>query len=84
MSSARPSRVTAVRGRVVRGSYGETTKSERKAIFIETANARYILRRKNGPVFDDIELMKYVEQVVECDGFLIGTTLLAEKIRKVN
>jgi hypothetical protein len=53
-------------------------------MFIETAKARYILRRKNGPVFDDVKLMNYVGQVVECEGFLIGTTFLAEKIRTVN
>ena len=84
MNSARPRRITAVRGRVVRGSYGEASKSEREAMFIETAKARYILRRKNGPVFDDVKLLNYVGQVVECDGFLIGTTFLAEKIRTVN
>jgi hypothetical protein len=81
MSSIRPIRVTAVRGHVIQGLYGQGSRSEREATFIETADARYILRRKNGPVFNDIELIQYVGHEVECDGFLVGTTLLAEHIK---
>jgi hypothetical protein len=49
-------------------------------VFLETAEARYILRRKTGPVFGDTELTRYVGHEVECDGFVVGTTLLAERI----
>jgi hypothetical protein len=52
-------------------------------VFIETGDAQYVLRRKTGPVFDDPELAQYVGQVVECDGFVVGTTLLAERIAVV-
>jgi hypothetical protein len=52
-------------------------------VFIETAEVRYVLRRKTGPVFGDMELMGYVGHVVECDGFVVGTTLLAERIKMV-
>jgi hypothetical protein len=80
MSSIRPIRVTSLRGRITTGLYAKGSKSEHEAIFIETANGRYVLRRKTGPVFNDTELMQYIGHEVECDGFLIGTTLLTERI----
>jgi hypothetical protein len=83
MSSTTPVRVTALRGRVTQGEYGKGSKSEREAVFLETAEARYVLRRKSGPVFGDTELTRYVGQEVECDGFVVGTTLLAERIEVV-
>jgi hypothetical protein len=84
MSSARPTRVTAVHGRVTQGPYGKGSKSEREAVFIETADAHYILRRKTGPVFDDTKLTQYVGHEVECDGSLVGTTFLVERIEVVD
>jgi hypothetical protein len=83
MSSTTPVRVTALRGRVLQGEYGKGSKSEREAVFIDTPGARYILRRKAGPVFGDTELTRYVGHEVECDGFVVGTTLLAERIETV-
>ena len=83
MSSTPAHRVTALRGQVTRGLYGQGSKSEREAVFIDTANGRYVLRRKNGHVFDDPELTPYVGHRVECDGFILGTTLLAERIAVV-
>jgi hypothetical protein len=83
MNSATPVRVTALRGRVTQGEYGKGSKSEREAVFIETSGARYILRRKAGPVFGDTELARFVGHEIECDGFVVGTTLLAERIAVV-
>jgi hypothetical protein len=80
MSSTAPQRITALRGRVVMGGYAKGSKSVREAVFIETTQGRFILRRKVGPVFGDTQLESYVGLDVECDGFLIGTTLLAERI----
>jgi hypothetical protein len=84
MSSARPIRVTCLRGRITKGIYGGGSKSEREAVFIETANGSYVLRRKAGPAFDDTELNQYVGHEVECDGFLLGKTLLGERIDVVD
>jgi hypothetical protein len=84
MSSARPIRVTSLRGRVTTGIYAKGSKSEHEAMFIETANGRYVLRRKTGPVFNDAELKQYIGHEVECDGFLVGATLLAELIGLVD
>jgi hypothetical protein len=83
MSYGGPIRVTSMRGRVIQGRCGTGSKSERQAVFLETANARYILRRKTGPVFGDTELTQYIGHDVECDGFLVGTTLLEERIEVV-
>jgi hypothetical protein len=53
-------------------------------MFIETADARrYLLRRKTGPAFDDTELTQYKGHEVKCDGFVVGKTLMAERIEVV-
>lgn len=75
-----PVRVDKVRGRVTQGRYGEGTKSERQAIFIDTADGRFILRTKTGPAYGDKNLERYVGHDVECDGFLVGASLLAERV----
>lgn len=83
MSPASPKKVTALRGHVSSGPYGTGSKSERKAVFIDTATQRYLLRRTQGPVFGDDELTQYLGHDVECDGHLLGSTLLADSIRRV-
>jgi len=68
----------------MKGVYGKGSKSEREVVFIETADTkRYILRSKTGPAFDDTKLTQYVGHEVKCDGFVVGTTLLAERIEVV-
>jgi hypothetical protein len=39
-----------------------------------------VLRRKQGPTFDDRALKKYVGKRVKRNGFLVGYMLLAERI----
>jgi len=84
MSSTKPLRVSALQGRVTRAPYARGSKSEREAIFIETMNQKYLLRRKTGPAFGDTSMMQYVGHQVKCDGFVVDTTLLAEKIEIVD
>jgi hypothetical protein len=79
----RPERVEGLRGRVTRGTYAKGTKSQRQAVFLEAGEQRYVLRRKGGPVFADAKLRRFVGHEVECDGFFVGTTLLADKIEVV-
>jgi hypothetical protein len=83
MNGSKPVPVKGLRGRVTRGPYAQGSKSEREAVFLENVESRYVLRRKTGPVFGDVELEQYVERDVVCDGFLVGTTLLAELIQIV-
>jgi hypothetical protein len=73
-----------MRGYIMRDVYGKGTKSERDAVFIKTDDARYILRRKTGPVFDDDELVQYIGHDAKCEGFLVGTTFLAELIEVID
>ena len=82
--SSHPIRVNALRGHVKQGIYAKGSKSERNAVFIETADTTYILRYKTGPVYDDPELVKYIGHYVQCEGFLVKNTLLAERIKMVN
>ena len=76
----RPESVHKLRGRVTQGDYAGGSKSERQAVFLDSPRGRYVLRRKGGPAFADAQLEPYVGHTVECDGFLTGTTLLAERI----
>lgn len=81
--SSGPVPVRALRGRVTMADYAKGSKSERRAVFIDTDDGRFLLRRKAGPVYGDAELERYVGQTVECDGFRLGTTVLAEAIRPI-
>lgn len=83
MSSTRPILVTDLHGRVTQGVYAKGSKSEYDAIFLQNANARYILRQKSGLAFNDSALRQYLGHEVKSDGFLVGTTLLAERIEVV-
>ena len=76
----RPQRVEGIVGRVIHGRFGVGSKSERDALWLETPDARLLLRRKDGPTFGDRLLDSYVGKEVECDGFRIGDLLLAERI----
>jgi hypothetical protein len=75
-----PQKVEGLTGTVTRGPFARGTKSERDAIWLETGDRRLVLRRKSGPAFDDRALEKYVGKRVRCDGFIVGYTLLAERI----
>lgn len=80
MSDTTPRPVKALRGRVTRGVFGTGTKSEREAVFITTGEGRFVLRRKGGPAMGDDALEAYVGKDVACDGFVLDSTLLAERI----
>jgi hypothetical protein len=71
-------------GTVVRGSFGAGSKSERDAIWLDTGDERLVLRRKDGPTFGDRTLDQYVGKRVTCDGFIVGYSLLAERITLVS
>ena len=81
---ARPQRIEGLTGTVVRAPFGAGSKSEREAIWLDTGDERLVLRRKTGPVFGDRALDKYVGKRVTCDGFIVGYSLLAERITLVS
>jgi hypothetical protein len=76
----RPKRVDGLIGAVVRAPFGTGSKSEREAVWLETVDGRFVLRRKEGPAYDDRTLNRFVGKRVKCDGFITGYTLLAERI----
>lgn len=78
-----PQKITGLRGKVIQDRYGSGSKSERNAIFLETDSNKYLLRRKTGPVFGDKALEDIIGSTVECDGFLMGDTLLADTLKKL-
>jgi len=77
-----PRRVEGLSGKVERGAFGTGSKSARVAVYIETAQGRFVLRRKEGPATDDATLDRYVGKRVTCSGFIVGYALLAENIRE--
>lgn len=83
MDPSEPVPIRQLRGHVTRGVYGKNTKSERAAVFIDTGTERYLLRRKTGPAYADKQLEQYIGRTVTCDGFILGTTLLADAIQVV-
>ena len=78
---AKPRRVEGVSGTVARGPFGAGSKSAREAVWLDTPQGRFVLRRKDGPAFDDDALDRYVGKRVTCDGFIVGYSLLADRIR---
>ncbi len=64
----------------MKAPFGTGTKSERMAVWIDTPDGRFVLRRKEGPTYADPALDHYVGKRVQCDGFIVGYTLLAERI----
>jgi hypothetical protein len=75
--------VEHIEGKVVAGPFGEGSKSARNAFWLETDQGRFVFRRKDGPSFGDDALNRYVGKTVECSGFIVGYSFLAEKIRIV-
>lgn len=80
-SNVGPRRVDGLTGAVRRGPFGAGSKSERMAIWIDTDDGSFVLRRKEGPTYGDPALDRYVGRRVTCDGFILDHTLLAERIR---
>ena len=63
-------------GMVTKGPFGTGSKSEREAIYIETEDGRYVLRRQGGNPFHDAELEKLLGKSIRCTGIVTGYTLL--------
>ena len=82
-SDGTPEPVQGLEGIVTKAAFGTGSKSERNALWLETAQRPLVLRRKGGPSFGDSSLDAYVGQRVRCDGFVVGYTLLADHIEVV-
>jgi hypothetical protein len=60
--------------------FGVGSKSERKAVWLETADQRLVLRARTVRPSVIACIEKYVGKRVKCDGMIVGYTLLAERI----
>jgi hypothetical protein len=79
-NDADPRRVDGIKGTVERGPFGTGSKSARDAVWVDTPQGRFVLRRKDGPTLGDAALDRYVGRRVTCSGFIVGYALLAEHI----
>jgi hypothetical protein len=77
---ADPKRIEGLTGSVSRAPFGTGSKSARNAVWLETDARRFVLRRKDGPSFDDQALEQYVGKRVRCDGFMVDYTFIADRI----
>jgi hypothetical protein len=55
-------------GKVTKKPFGKGSKSESEAIFLETEEGEYVLRRQGGNPFHDPELQKLVGKTIRCTG----------------
>ena len=81
--NTRPRRVTALTGTVACGPLGGGSKSAQSAVWINTAEGRYVLRRHGAAAIGDTSLNRFVGHHVSCCGFVTGYVLLAEQIEIV-
>jgi hypothetical protein len=70
-------------GLVVKKPFGKGSKSEHEAVFLETQEGPYVLRRKGGNPFRDLELEKLVGKTIRCTGMVTGYTLLISEWSEV-
>ncbi len=63
-------------GRVVKHLKSKGSKSERYAVFLETKEGSYVLRRRGGHPFFDRVLDRLVGKTIHCTGILTEHTLI--------
>jgi len=64
-------------GKVTTGSFGKGSKSEHRAVYIDTNQGRFVLRREEGNPFYDPELQSLIGKTVRCEGEIEDYVLLA-------
>jgi len=55
-------------GKVKKKLFGKGSRSESEALFLETPDGEYVLRRQGGNPFHDPELQKLVGKTIRCSG----------------
>jgi len=71
-------------GKVTTGTFGAGSKSEHTAVYLETNQGRFVLRREEGNPFHDPALIALVGKTVRCEGELDNYVLLASKCNVVD
>lgn len=65
-----------VSGQVTKQLAAAGSKSERQAIFLETGEGTYLLRRQGGNPFSDPKLEALIGKRINCKGILTEHTLI--------
>ena len=73
---------TALTGKVIQKIFGENSKSEHNAVYLQTDDATYQLRRLGGNAFSDPILNNLVGKNVTATGTLTGMLFLAKEIKE--
>ena len=63
-------------GKVTKKPFGGRSKSNHEAVYLETVDKSYVLRRAGGNPFYDPELEKLVGKTVRCKGEASDYTLI--------
>lgn len=63
-------------GKVTKKSFGRGSKSEHDAVYLETADKSYVLRRQGGNPFYDPQLERLVGETIRCQGEASDHTLI--------
>ena len=71
-------------GKVTKGPFAKGSKSEHDAVFLDTGEGSYLLRRAGGNPFHDPQLLKLVGKKVRCEGELSGYTLMMATCQVLN
>jgi len=73
---------TELTGKVIQKIFGENSKSEHNAVFLQTDDATYQLRRLGGNAFSDPILNKLIGKNITATGILTGMLFLAKEINE--
>ena len=73
---------TTLTGKVIQKIFGENSKSEHNAVYLQTDDATYQLRRLGGNAFSDPMLSKLVGKNITATGVLTGMLFLAKEINE--
>jgi len=71
-------------GKVTKKIFGKGSKSEHEAIYLETEQDQYVLRRQDGNPFYDPELHKLVGKRVWCTGIVDDYTLTISDCKEIS
>ena len=63
-------------GKVVEGPFGKGSKSEHTALYLDTVDGAYVLRRKGGNPFHDETLQALIGRTIRCTGTIVNYTLI--------
>jgi len=63
-------------GKVTTKPFGKGSKSEHEALYLETVEGEYVLRRRGGNPFHDSVLWDLVGKTIRCDGLVTDYMLM--------